>query len=655
MRSSKSKSGKASTRRRSKADSTKKVSRRPGSARADSGQPKTGPPGRYSRLRAIDGRHPLKNAVPAAVVPYAAKRRRDSEIAFFNFDLAREIGLLPARHPDELDPPLRRALLDTFSLVIVNEWDEAHGRLPTARDRFSHTFMATRYLQLQHPDKRGLNSGDGRSIWNGVVRGHAGSFDVSSCGTGVTRLCPATSALGRFFRTGNVLTDYGCGTAHIEEGIGAALMSESFARNGIQTERVLAVLSLPSGQAINVRVAPNLLRPSHFFGLLRRRDDEDLRQCVLYYADREIRDGRWPALASEDARIRYLAERVAIDFARITARFESEYIFCWLDWDGDNVLCDGSIIDYGSIRQFGLYHHTYRFADSDRMSTSIPEQKRKARDIVRRFAQIRDLLLDGERTALSSLKDDPVLELFDDEFKAHQQALFASQLGFDKRQASALQAAKPKCFEELLRLHSRLERRRSSRGRHRVADGLSWNAVYCMRDVVRELPARLLERSPEATTRISPDDFHALALSDYASRKDRALTPYRRRLIHGYQRAYLDVCTWVAKTRKRSVRSLIKEIAPRAAARNPYARMTGDGLTVATRRLTKNRGRLSPEETYRLVHAFADSQRRDLPARAAGASTTDTTQGTPMKLERPLVRRIFRDMQRLARDYRETL
>ena len=95
-------------------------------------------------------------------------------------------------------------------------------------------------------------------------------------------------------------------------------------------------------------------------------------RLVAYYADREIRDGRWPKLRSEPARIRYLVERVAQDFARATARFENDYIFCWLDWDGDNILTDGSILDYGSVRQFGLYHHSYRFEDTDRMSTSIP-------------------------------------------------------------------------------------------------------------------------------------------------------------------------------------------------------------------------------------------------------------------------------------------
>ena len=649
MRTSKSKYRRSRPRTRTSAKSGVRAGRRLRSAAGQATQERSSHDRTYARLRSIDGRHPLQEAVPSAVVPYPARRRRDSEVAFFNFGLARAIGLLPKSHPDKLDASLRRALLDTFSLVIVNEWDEAHGNQPRARDRQTHTYMATRYLQLQHPDKCGLNSGDGRSIWNGILRGREGSFDVSSCGTGVTRLCPATSAEGRFFKTGNTISDYGCGTAHIEEGIGAALMSESFARNGIATERVLAVLSLPSGQAINVRVAANLLRPSHFFGLLRRRRDEALRQCVLYYADREIRDGRWPAMASDARKIRYLTERVAVDFARATAMFENEYIFCWLDWDGDNVLCDGSIIDYGSVRQFGLYHHDYRFADTDRMSTSIPEQKRKARQIVQRFIQIRELLLTGERPALSTLKKNAVLDLFDEEFATHKRRLFLRQIGFDEKTVETICDSSPDVLETLLQLHNRLERTRSTLGRRPVADGLSWNAVYCMRDILRELPGQILKASADGRSRLDAKRFFEIALSDYASRKDKQLTPYRRQLAARYQRAYLELMQWFAEKKRRSVRSILEDIAPGARRRNPYARMTGDGLTHATRRLTANRKRLEAEETYRLIQAFADTQQRE------DASTSATNFVDTIATERKLVRRIHKDMQELARDYRESL
>lgn len=604
----------------------------------------------YARIGAIDGRHPLATVAPSAVVPYPARRRRDGEVAFFNFALARELGLIPARHPDTLTPALRRRLLETFGLTIVNEWDEAHGNLPTARDRRPYPYMATRYLQLQHPDKRGLGSGDGRSIWNGLARGRNGTYDVSSCGTGVTRLCPATSAEGVFFRTGNGDADYGCGTAHIEEGLGAALMSEAFARNGVRTERVLAVLSMPNDLAINVRIAPSLLRPSHFFGLLRRGETEDLRRLVDYYAEREIAEGRWPRLASPGARVRYLVERVARDFARATATFESEYIFCWLDWDGDNVLTDGSILDYGSVRQFGLYHHSYRFEDCDRMSTSIPEQRRKARQIVQRFAQIRELLLRGTAPPLQSLRDDPALAAFDAEFETHRRRVFLTRLGLERLDVDALLRSRPDCLESLLRLHRRLERRKSSRGPHRVPDGLSWNAVYCLRDVLRELPAELLATATEEERANPPplpaERFYSIALSDYASRRDRRLTPYRRRLAREYQRAYLALLDVVARQRRprRRLRDVLASIAAAAAAHNPVARMTGDGLTHATHILAEHRGRLAPEETFRLIQAFADFQQHEGSPRGPGIES-----------ERPLVRRIHAALVELAHRYRESL
>jgi hypothetical protein len=77
--------------------------------------------------------------------------------------------------------------------------------------------------------------------------------------------------------------------------------------------------------------------------------------------------------------------------------------------------------------------------------------------------------------------------------------------------------------------------------------------------------------------------------------------------------------------------------------------MTGDGLTHATRRLTRNRRRLAPEETYRLVQAFVDTQLLDdVPERrTAGVDA--------MAFERPLIRRIHRDMLQIADDFRESL
>ena len=176
-----------------------------------------------------------------------------------------------------------------------------------------------------------------------------------------------------------------------------------------------------------------------------------------------------------------------------------------------------------------------------------------------------------------------------------------------------------------------------------MPDGLSWNAIYCMRDVLRELPALLLARESEGDPRISPRAFYDLALSDYASRADRRLTDHRRRVARDYQRAYLDLVDTLARRQRRSRRATLAGLVPAARARNPYARMTGDGLTHATRRLSRNRRRLRPEESHRLIQAFADFQQRD------EASPPDLSR------ERPLVQRILRDLLAITRDFRESL
>jgi hypothetical protein len=490
--------------------------------------------GRYRRFRKLDGTHPFRASVPNGFVDYPARRRHDGEVAYFNFALAKEMGLIPRDHPKRLTRPLCDSILAAFALVIINEYDVEHDTPIEPADRLPNTYMATRYLQLQHPGRVGATSGDGRSIWNGSITHGRTTWDVTSCGTGVTQLCPATAIERRFFKTGTTIASYGCGTAALAEGIGAALMSETLQRNGIATERVLAVIALPNGRSINVRAGRNLMRPSHLFVHLKQNDLEGLRGAVDYFAARQISNGDWPALRKGRRRYQALAEQAARTFAQIAATFESEYIFCWLDWDGDNILADGGIIDYGSVRQFGLYHHEYRFNDEGRLSTALREQRAKARRIVQNFAQIRDFLIDGKRTPLARFARDPVLDLFDAEFDATRKRLLMRNVGFDLDTQEVLLRGAAQEIERFQRVHRYFERARSARGRVAVTDGINWNAIYSTRDLLRRLPRRLLA----GDERLSPREFLDAAASTYASRRDRAVTPHRARMALEFQRSY---------------------------------------------------------------------------------------------------------------------
>jgi len=559
---------------------------------------------RYPRFGRIDGSHPWKRRVPGAYVDYAARRRHGGQVAFFNFALAKELGLVPRQHPERLNRALERAILRTFGLRIINEWDYLHRVRVPARERLPGTYMATRYLQLQHPGRSGKTSGDGRSVWNGTIT-HAGvTWDISSCGTGVTRLCPATALEGRFFRSGSRTASYGCGTAALGEGIAAALLSETFHRNGIATERVLAVIALPNGQAINVRAGRNLLRPSHFFAPLKQGDLARLRAAVDVFCERQIANSDWPELAPGPARLRFMAEETARVFARAAATFESEYIFCWLDWDGDNVLANGGIIDYGSVRQFGLYHREYRFDDDDRWSTTIPEQRVKARFIAQCFAQIRDFVATGRKRPLATFRRDPVLRIFDAEFAAVKMRLFVHKLGFRPATGAWLTRAHAPALARLRRAYAHFESARSARGPRKAADGLTWNAIFSTRDLLRELT-----RHFECARRPLPArELITLASSSYASTTDRACTPTRVRRARELQREYLALLRAAARHEKRPLAELLAEVARRSAVINRRERITGDGAEYATDRLLRYRRRLGRGGLMRVIAEFVNHQ-----------------------------------------------
>ncbi len=577
----------------------------------------------YPAFTKLDGRHPFRDAVPEGSVSYRARRRHDGRVAWFNFALARELGLIPEGHPDRLHPSLERAVLRTFCLVIVNEWDLAHGTHVDPRDLLPHPYMATRYLQLQHPSRRGTTSGDGRGVWNGTLTHRGITWDVSSNGTGVTRLCPATAETGRFLRTANRFASYGCGTAALEDGLAAALMSETFHRNGIATERVLALIALADGFGIVVRASRNLLRPAHFFAPLKQGNRRWLQGVSEHWLAREERNGVLPDLPRGRARYRRLTEAVAASFGRTAAVFEREYVFCWLAWDGDNVLADGGIIDYGSVRQFGLYHRAYRFDDGPRWSTTLPEQRRMARLIVQTFAQGRDFLLTGRRRPRSAFARDSVLRIFDRSFLEWRDRLLLRNAGFPPATVEVLLRRERALVRRFDRAHGYFERARSSRGPVPVPDGLTWNAIFSTRDLLRELPGHYLE----AARPVPLPTFLRIGLSSYASRRDRRPTRLRREQAAAVQQALLGLVRAAARHSGSPLQDVLRELARRSARINRFARLTGDGAVWAARKLLRLRHRLPSDRFHELIERFLDDQvlvpERRARARAAAPGAPD--------------------------------
>jgi hypothetical protein len=538
----------------------------------------------YSRFDKLSGSHPLQKVSEDIYVNYKARIRRGGSVFYLNFDLARELSLIPITHNGQLDKKLEAKILDTFGLVIINEFDIENNIKFPDKDIKGHQYMATRYLQLQHADNIGKNSGDGRSIWNGTIKGKSFTWDVSSRGTGATKLSPATSLHNKFFQSGDPTISYGCGYAEMDEAIGAAFFSDVFNKNQIRTERILAIIDYGDGICVTIRSYPNLLRPSHFFVHLKQNNLETLTSLVDYHIDREIKNSKFPTHLEGNERYRHVLETFVDDFAKMAAKFEDEYIFCWLDWDGDNILMDGAIIDYGSIRQFGLFHHEYRYDDVERFSTNILEQKQKVKHMIMTFAQVIDYVTSKKKERLDSYKTHWSAKLFDKKFDYYKNCNFLEKIGCSEDQRTYLLEKHLSKVEDFRSTFSYFEKAKSLAGLHEVPDGVNCNAIFCMRDLLRVLPQLYIAREES----LEYEEFIEIMASTYAIKEDLELSPYRKNKIKDFQKSYWQLLDILAKESKLEVTKILLDISMRSAVKNRYDRITGDSIAYIVSKILEN-------------------------------------------------------------------
>ena len=561
----------------------------------------------YDAFLSLDGRHPWSTEVPEGLIAYPVRRVPGGRVSYFNYELAKEMGLIDTDHPSELNAALTERLLDSFCLRIINEYDQASGARFAKSTVKTNTYMATRYLQMQHTDKTGRTSGDGRAIWNGVVEHRGRVWDVSSRGTGVTALSPGSVKAGQPLKSGSAGHGYGCGMAEIDELYGAAIAAEIFHRNGIPTERVLAIIDLGKGVGIGVRAAPNLLRPAHLFLYLRQGKIEPLRRSVDYMIERQFKNKAWEiSPADPDRHAKMLAE-VTRDYARFVARLDRDYIFAWLEWDGDNVLADAAIIDYGSIRQFGLRHDQYRYDDVERYSTNLNEQRRKARDIVQTFAQMLDYCVTGTRRPWRDFTKHPTLKTFDREFRRACLEIFLNQCGYTAPLARVLINKHRRDVEALFTAHEEFERVKTYRKLRKVADGVHRPAIFNMRAALSRLPEAVRSASVDGTPPIKAREFFNWIIADSASARDRRLSPALTEKINRYQTLYVRLlrrCTGPATWAR-----TLNVIGPRAQSWNHANRMTGNALiNVVDQILRHRRGGLTAAEIQTAIEVFIAAQ-----------------------------------------------
>ena len=565
----------------------------------------------YEGFAQLNGRHPWRDVSPQGFVDYRARRRPGGRVVYFNYSLARELGLIPQNHANHLTPQLERTVLSFFAIQIINEFDQTEGAADIdPADVLPHVYMATRYLQAQHRDKRGLTSGDGRAVWNGQIKTPAMTFDVSSRGTGATRLSPGAQIAGKPVQTGDDSWGYSCGRADLDAMLGTAVMSDVFYQNGFPTERTLCVIDFGDGTAIGVRTAPNLLRPAHVFRYVKQDLHAETKRSLDFFLERQVENGIWRLPPRSRPRERYAQalQYIAESYGKLAAVMEEEYIFNWLWWDGDNMLASGAILDYGSIRQFAAKHDKYRYDDVDRFSSSLTEQRYWAREIVKVFAQAFDFALRGRRKNLRSFKQHPGLRAFDDAFGRERDQRLLWRIGFTPQQTRRLMMGARDEIRDLRRALAFFEDQKVARGMEKTSDGITHRPVFLIRNLLRRLPAYYAsECASQRGAEMPADEFCRIMAATYASRRDLRMTAARVAKSRNFQKCYQRLLAKAA-TRGSDYAHVLKSIGERSAVINHQHRMTGNAIVAVVEEVIAYKDKLDRDELQAAMDAFVESQ-----------------------------------------------
>ena len=572
----------------------------------------------YKKFDKVNGTHPWRTACPDGYIDYPARYRQGGRVLYFNFNLAREMGLISKTHPNKMNPKLEKAILETFSLVIINEHDQESGKHFPEDPLTGNLYMATRYLQSQHDNKRGSTSGDGRSIWNGCIHSNTMTFDISSRGTGATALSPGAQEAKGPVKTGDETYGYSSGLADLDEMLASAILSEIFYRERFPTERCLTVIDYADKTSVGVRVAPNLIRPAHIFRYLKSDSWEGTKASFEYLLKRQKTNKIVNFSLRGKTRYKPALDYLTKTYAKLAAVMEEEYIFNWLYWDGDNMLASGGILDYGSIRRFAAKHNKYRYEDVDRFSTSLNEQRYWTRVVVQTFAQAVDFIKTKKRKNLKDFEDHPALKVFDKTFEEKRQKALLWRMGFTPEAIHHLREHHQDTIKQFSQILCYFEDLKTTKGQRTVPDGIDHPPVFLVRHIMRELPAFLLKNFTPHVPQDSEEEkleggewslmpvehFCHIMAASYVDRADLEITDARKLKAITFQELYQNLIRAAGNDELKT----LKTVADRSAVINYAYRCTGDGLTWIVQEIISRRDKMKRAHIHEVIDRFIESQ-----------------------------------------------
>jgi hypothetical protein len=199
-----------------------------------------------------------------------------------------------------------------------------------------------------------------------------------------------------------------------------------------------------------------------------------------------------------------------------------------------------------------------------------------------------------------------LLKLFDRHFQETLNQLLLEKIGFSKKQTEYLMESHPETIDRFKKYFSYFEKAQSKRKAYRVPDGITRDAVFCIREILREFPKLWLE-NPNP---IGAEQFIEIIRSGYASRRDAALSFNRIKNAELFQKTYLELVKSAAdKFYSGNLKRLMLEICMRSSLINRSDRITGDATIKVTRTLIRHIWRISATHLYQIIAVVAENQK----------------------------------------------
>jgi hypothetical protein len=312
------------------------------------------------------------------------------------------------------------------------------------------------------------------------------------------------------------------------------------------------------------------------------------------------------------------------------------------------VLANAGIIDYGSIRQFGLRHDQYRYDDVQRFSTNLNEQRGKARSMLQVFVQMVDFLETGKRKPLEELSKSPALKNFDREYDFQLRRMLLQQVGLSEKQSDLLLKANGAVVENFYRDFLALERIKTRAPAKRLPDGINRAAVFNLRKLLRELPSLLYRESREG---LQPEEILRLMASANAKKSDLKLRGGLRAKIVAFQKSYLRLLRTAAGAATArtplSASGPLRELKKRAYEANRPGRITGNASEFVVEAIMRAKKRaVCSADIQKAVDLFVCSQ---VPADALAGRNSQ-----PVSLTSE-VGKLFQELVNIAHEFEEDI